>query len=62
MKEAKYRIAMTENPELIANIAPESVLGALYKQRAEIRAEYAQMAAKYGPSYPRVMQSSQTEH
>ncbi len=31
MKEAKYRIAMTENPELIANIAPESVLGALYK-------------------------------
>ena len=54
--EAKYRIAMTENPELIANIAPESLLGALYKQRAETRAEYAEMAAKYGASYPRVIQ------
>jgi len=56
LKEAKYRIAMTQNPELIANIAPESVLGALYKERAEVRAEYAQLAAKYGASYPRVMQ------
>jgi len=56
VKEAKYRIAMTENPELIANIAPESLLGALYKQRAESRAEYAQLAAKYGAAYPRVTQ------
>jgi capsular exopolysaccharide synthesis family protein len=56
LKEAKYRIAMTENPELIANIAPESVLGALYKERAEVRSEYAQLSAKYGTSYPRVVQ------
>ena len=56
VKEAKYRIAMTENPELIANIAPESVLGALYKERAEARSQYAQWAAKYGASYPRVVQ------
>ena len=56
VKEAKYRIAMTENPELIGNIAPESVLGALYKERAEIRSEYAQLASKYGSSYPRVVQ------
>lgn len=56
LKEAKYRIATAEDPELIGNIAPESVLGALYKQRAEMRAEYAQMAAKYGPAYPRVIQ------
>jgi polysaccharide biosynthesis transport protein len=56
VKEAKYRIAMTENPELIANVAPESLLGALYKQRAESRSEYAQLAAKYGAAYPRVVQ------
>jgi capsular exopolysaccharide synthesis family protein len=55
-KEAKFRIATTENPELMADIAPESVLGALYKQRSEVRAEYAQMAAKYGAAYPRVVQ------
>jgi polysaccharide biosynthesis transport protein len=56
VKEAKYRIAMTENPELIANIAPESLLGTLYKQRAESRSEYAQLAGKYGAAYPRVVQ------
>ena len=56
LKEAKYRIAMSEDPELIANIAPESVLGALYKERAGVRSEYAQLAAKYGASYPRVVQ------
>ena len=56
VKEAKYRIAMTENPDLIANIAPESLLGELYKQRAQSRSEYAQLAAKYGASYPRVIQ------
>lgn len=56
VKEAKYRIGMTENPELIANIAPESILGALYKQRAQFRSDYAQLTAKYGRSYPRVVQ------
>jgi exopolysaccharide transport family protein len=56
VKEAKYRIAMTENPELIANIAPESVLGALYKDRAEVRSQFAQLTVKYGASYPRVLQ------
>ena len=56
VKEAKYRIGMTENPELIANIAPESMLAALYKQRAQFRSDYAQLTAKYGPSYPRVAQ------
>ena len=62
VKEAKYRIAMTENPDLIANIAPESLLGALYKQRVESRSEYAQLAAKYGASYPRVIQLQSQLH
>ena len=62
VKEARYRIAMTENPDLIANIAPESLLGALYKERAESRAEYAQLAAKYGASYPRVVQLQSQLH
>ena len=56
VKEAKYRIGLTDNPELIANIAPESILAALYKQRALFRGDYAQLTAKYGPSYPRVVQ------
>lgn len=56
LKEAKYRIALTENPDVIASIVPDSLIGTLYKQRAESRSEYAQLAAKYGASYPRVIQ------
>lgn len=56
LKEAKYRIAMTENPELISTVVPDSILGELYKQRAGVKAEYAQLSAKYGASYPRVVQ------
>jgi polysaccharide biosynthesis transport protein len=54
--EAKYRIALTQRPDLIANILPDSLIGVLYKQRAESRAEYAELSAKYGASYPRVIQ------
>ena len=42
--------------DIIADIAPESILAALYKQRAQFRGDYAQLTAKYGPSYPRVLQ------
>jgi hypothetical protein len=53
---ARYRIAASENPELIANVLPESVLGALYRERAEQRARLAEMEAKYGAAYPLVIQ------
>jgi polysaccharide biosynthesis transport protein len=56
LKEAKYRIALTENPDVIASIVPESLIGTLYKQRAESRSQYAELAAKYGTSYPRLIQ------
>lgn len=56
LKEAKFRIVMIQNPELVANIAPESVLGTLCKQRFEVRTQYAQMTTKYGTAYPRVIQ------
>jgi capsular exopolysaccharide synthesis family protein len=56
VKEAKYRIATTQNPDLIANIVPESLVGTLYKEQAENKAEYAQLLSKYGTSYPRVTQ------
>ena len=56
VKEAKYRIATSDNPELMANVLPESVLGALYRQHAEAKARLAQMSAKYGTAYPPVVQ------
>ena len=56
VKEARYRITRAGSSELIANMLPESVLGALQKRRAEARSQYAQLGAKYGPSYPRLVQ------
>ncbi len=56
VKEAKYRIGMTESPELMANLAPESILAALYRERVEARGSMAQLSAKYGSAYPRVVQ------
>jgi polysaccharide biosynthesis transport protein len=56
VKEARFRIASTGNPELIASLVPESVLGSLYKRRSEGRAQFAQLSAKFGPAYPRVAQ------
>lgn len=56
VKEARYRIARTGSPELIANMLPEGVLGALHKRRSEARSQYAQLGEKYGTSYPRLVQ------
>jgi exopolysaccharide transport family protein len=57
VREAKYRLSLTEDPQLVATIEPESVLSSLRKQQADLRAQLAQMNAKYGPSYPRVIQA-----
>ncbi|MGC2742373.1 MAG: polysaccharide biosynthesis tyrosine autokinase [Candidatus Angelobacter sp.] len=57
VKEARYRTALTADPELIANLVPESTLAILHRQDAEITAQYTQLAAKFGPAYPKVQQT-----
>jgi succinoglycan biosynthesis transport protein ExoP len=56
VKEAQYRVAVAGNPELIAAVAPESVIQTLRKQQAELRVQYAELTAKYDDNYPRVIQ------
>jgi capsular exopolysaccharide synthesis family protein len=57
VKEARYRTAQTADPELIASIVPESPLVVLRRQEAEISAQYAQLSAKFGPAYPKLIQT-----
>ncbi len=57
LREAKYRFSLSNDPQLVASIDPNSVLSSLRKQQAELRAQLAQLNAKYGPSYPRVIQA-----
>ncbi len=54
VKEGRYRLARSGNPELIASVVPSTTLQVLRTQEAELRAQYAQMSAKFGNGYPKV--------
>lgn len=56
LREARYRVAASGNPELIADVVPSSTLAILRAQQADLKNQYAQLTAKYGSAYPRVEQ------
>jgi succinoglycan biosynthesis transport protein ExoP len=56
VKEAKYRVAQSGNPELIGTIVPDSVLPVLRGQEADLRNQLAQATTEYGSHYPKVVQ------
>jgi polysaccharide biosynthesis transport protein len=56
VKEAKYRVAQSGNPELIGTVVPDSVLPILRGQQADLETQLAQANAEYGPRYPKVTQ------
>ena len=54
VKEARYRIAGSGNPELIALTVPDPTLQVLRSQQAELRVEYAKLSTKFGDGYPKL--------
>ena len=54
VKEARYHLAQTRNPELLVSVAPTTTLMALRSQQAELMVQAADLKAKYGSDYPRV--------
>jgi polysaccharide biosynthesis transport protein len=56
VKEAKYRVSQSGNPELIGTIVPDSVLPVLRQQEAGLKDQLAQADAMYGSQYPKVVQ------
>lgn len=56
VKEAKYRVAQSGNPELIGTIVPDSVLPVLRGQEADLKNQLAQLNTEFGPHYPKVIQ------
>ncbi len=54
VKEARYRLAQTRNPELLVSVAPTTTLLTLRSQQAELMVQAAELKAKYGSDYPRV--------
>ncbi len=63
VKEARYRMAMTRNPELLLSVAPSATLSQLQQQEAALTVQQAQLQSKFGPAWPRLreIQSSLTQ-
>ena len=56
VKEGRYRLASTSNPELIAAVVPSTTLQVLRTQQADLQAQYAQLSSKFGDGYPKLLE------
>src|SRR5215813_867123 len=54
--EANYRVAMSGDPESLVQLAPGSLLQVLHAEEASLKNQYAQLDAKYGEAYPKVIE------
>jgi succinoglycan biosynthesis transport protein ExoP len=54
VKEARYKLAQTRNPDLLVSVAAQTILGALRQQQADLMVQQAELRAKFGPNYPKV--------
>ena len=54
VKEARYKMAQTRNPELLLSVAPMTTLSQLRQQQAALLVQMAQLQSKYGPDWPRL--------
>jgi len=63
IKEGRYRLARTSNPELIAAVVPSTTLQVLRTQQADLQEQYAQLSSKFGDGYPKLQElQSQLDH
>lgn len=58
VKEARYKMAQTRNPELLVSVAPGTILSSLRQQQADMMIQKAQLRSKFGPDYPKVQELS----
>ncbi len=54
VKEARYKMALTRNPELLVSVAPGTILSSLREQQADLMVQSAELRSKFGPQYPKV--------
>lgn len=54
VKEARFKLAQTRNPDLLVSVAPQTVLGSLRQQEADLLVQQAQLQSKFGPEYPKI--------
>ena len=53
-KQAIYEQAKANDPQTLANVAPNGLIDKLRGQEADIQSQLAQLTTQFGPSYPKV--------
>lgn len=56
VKEARYKMAKTRNPELLVSVAPGTILSSLRQQQADLMVQAATLRSKFGPQYPKIQE------
>lgn len=56
VKEARYQMALTRNPDLLISVAPNTVLTSLRSQESALIVQQAQLRTKFGPNFPKLIQ------
>lgn len=56
VKEARYQMAQTRNPDLLVSVAPNTVLASLRDQESALMVEKARLQSEFGPNYPKLIQ------
>jgi capsular exopolysaccharide synthesis family protein len=54
VKEGRYRLALSGNPELIDSTLSNTTLQALRTQQADLEAQYSQLSSKFDRRYPKL--------
>jgi polysaccharide biosynthesis transport protein len=54
VREAKLRLAESNDPDLVASVAPSSTLMTLRAELLSLTAQYTQLTTRFGENYPRV--------
>jgi succinoglycan biosynthesis transport protein ExoP len=54
VREAKLRLAESNDPDLVASVAPSSTLMSLRAELLSLTAQYSQLTTRYGSNFPRV--------
>jgi capsular exopolysaccharide synthesis family protein len=56
VREARYRVSLSGDPEALVEITPGSPLQVLHAENASLENQYTQLTTTFGESYPRVQQ------
>jgi succinoglycan biosynthesis transport protein ExoP len=51
-KEARFKVAASGDPKLVASLGVDPALETLEEQKEQLFGQYAQMSSKFGPRYP----------